>query len=147
MQLQDAVKSTASHSECHAGLFTAYQAARRILLDPSNSILKILCSTFQHVLLPSNTKVMAEVHKVVNNGFHFYICDWEVIITCAFHALQNKHFKFDFQTLFLLKSEIDFLPETGSHDLLGLVTKTTDHLRNMVYRSRDEPRHRNNLGS
>ena len=118
MQLQDAVKSTASHSECHAGLFTAYQAARRILLDPSNSILKIICSTFQHVLLPSNTKV-AEVHKVVNNGFHIHICDWEAIITCAFHALhqRNKHFKSDFQTLSLPKSEIDFLPDTGSHDL------------------------------
>ena len=105
MKLQD--------GELQVGLFTAYQTAKRILLD--GTILKVLCSTFE--LGDSNEEVMGKACQAIERGFHIYVCDWEDKNICAFHTSPHPTNNFDLESIFLPKREIDLLPKTGSHEI------------------------------
>jgi hypothetical protein len=110
MHLQD--------GESHAGLYTAYQTARQILLDPS--ILQTLCSTFDiSSNAASNTNLdefSEKVRQIIKIGFHLYVCDWEDTNTCAFYVLPKQNNRFDLENIFIPKREVDILPTNGSHN-------------------------------
>jgi len=69
----------------HTGLYTTYQTARKILLNPK--ILQILSKTFAPC--EKDSGIGNYITKIVEKGFHIYIMEWEDS-TCAFHQLPHN---------------------------------------------------------